>query len=440
MNDNSNKDIIEIIKKQLKEASDLPYKEGAWESFKSKHEVKEVRRVLPAYWAAAAALALVGFTTLFIVNRREDLERLTANSLPSVTERNISQSQPTTLPSGDKEIPLVLHMKEGKSNDLAPQVSSGNPVEKSLENIHSIDIQVKLASVSLSSVGQEELLSEEKLETKMNSNVFTSSFEKTDAVPFVSDIGGSYVMAQAAATKQSERDISPKKIKFTDKFEIGAFLSPSTTSQNFDVGGGLVLAYQLSPKIELRTGASFNQYEVGILASDIRSNGGEYYESPSTNAQLVSKDVPYRANSLLLPDLNSVTGKVQTLDVPFEIKYNVGRQFYATGGLSYAVVLSQERFNHFNEYADVATYSSESNSDQPTKNPSSVVERTLQTSDNNVNPNGFGGFVNFSIGRRGTLGRNLKISVEPFVKIPLGRFKTADMNYTNGGVKIITNF
>ena len=68
------------------------------------------------------------------------------------------------------------------------------------------------------------------------------------------------------------------------------------------------------------------------------------------------------------------------------------------------------------------------------------VTRKVKTDEENVNTNNFGGFVNFSIGKEMRVNKRLNLSVEPYVKLPVGSFKRADMNYTNGGIRIITNF
>src|SRR5690606_2256237 len=114
-----------------------------------------------------------------------------------------------------------------------------------------------------------------------------------------------------------------------------------------------------------------NQYAVGISGSSARSEDGLQQSAPTVSggAALVSENVAYRTNNVMMPNLNSVSSKMQTLDVPLEIKYNIINDYYVVGGASYAFVLSQERYNHFSEYTDAITYSSASNSDKPTSTP-----------------------------------------------------------------------
>ena len=247
-----------------------------------------------------------------------------------------------------------------------------------------------------------------------------------------------------AYQNEVERPLAPKKLRLNQRIELGAFLSPSTTDKSFDLGGGLVFAYQLSDKLAIRTGASFNQYEVSMLHSDVQqvAVAKRQAAAPVQNSgKLISKaGAGLRTDNLFLPNLNAVTGKIQTLDVPLELRYNLTKQFYATGGLSYAAVLSQERFDHYEQSAAIPTYSSVSDSEKPTQNAVTTIKTTEVSPDENINTNGFGGFVNFSIGRKVDLGKRMKVSVEPYVKLPVGQFKRADMNYTNGGVRIMTSF
>ncbi|GHE41834.1 outer membrane beta-barrel protein [Sphingobacterium griseoflavum] len=441
MEENNKKELIEVIKARLQNADPIPYKEGAWETYRAKYEPKQ-RRVSLAYWSAAAALAAVAFTTLFLLK-----ENTVDVLVPTQRDAQVVQQEKspiTILPQQEPQesVPSFYGAPVNVDRQHLQDIAVADNRQPTLDKMSMVAVLLDTPRPLLSRLLM--------LDTERTIAIGRPQLVTTDAMVEGSNLGSAFVLAQQVVDGNLQQQeaglrLSPKKFDMNNKLEFGAFLSPSTTSQSFDVGGGLLMAYQLSDKVAVRTGASFNQYEVGVLGSDLaQQNRGDFYNAPevgASGAALVSKDVPYRANNLLLPDLNSVSGKVQTLDIPLEIKYNVGRQFYATGGVSYAVVLSQERFNHITEYNGVPTYSSASDSDQPTnQSAASGVERTLQSSDNNVNTNGFGGFVNFSIGRKTKLTKSIKLSIEPYVKMPIGQFKRADMDYTNGGLRVITNF
>ncbi|KGE12885.1 outer membrane beta-barrel protein [Sphingobacterium deserti] len=449
MEESNNKELIEVIKERLKTADEIPYRTGAWEDYKAKYQPKKTARLLPVYWAAAAAL-VVGSFTFLLFNKDEASHVVVQQESSSKTKEVSTKNADSLTPSGEQK--QMLGEAAFPPSAITPSGIYKEDVESILQNDARSSANLLALDASSLTLAMRPWAGERStINFELNLLPKFSHFKDDDGqqARYESNLSDAFVLAQQENTQQSTRektslDLKPKRFSFNNKFELGAFVSPSTTNQTFDVGGGLVLAYQLSDKLALRTGASFNQYEVGILGADLGSvNGGDTrFDSPSSTgggASLVSNDVPYRTSNLLLPDLNSVSGKVQTLDIPLEVKYNVGRQFYATGGVSYAVVLSQERFNHITEYSGVPTYSSASDSGEPTNQPM-AVERTLQAEANNVNTNGFGGFVNFSIGRKTKLSKSFKLSIEPFVKIPIGQFKSADMDYTNGGLRVITTF
>src|SRR5690606_12437218 len=52
------------------------------------------------------------------------------------------------------------------------------------------------------------------------------------------------------------------RIPLNDRFQLGLFVSPYATSNQMNVGGGLALSFKINKNLSLRTGASYNSYEV----------------------------------------------------------------------------------------------------------------------------------------------------------------------------------
>lgn len=425
----SNKELIDLIREGLKNAEELPYKEGAWEAYKAKYEPTRKVRYLAPLWVAAAVTALAGFTFLF--NDWSD-----STEPISVVETGQGNVKPVPMTDEATDQSLII---EETDRLVSASVQNNEGERKDMVTLDRIDLQ----TLELAPLG--------------NIPVLTREIKTPDLISFKEDnkpravlswdgdlIAGQQIDPNFAYQSEAARYLSPKKLRLTDRFELGAFVSPSTTDRSFDLGGGLVFAYRFNDKLAIRTGASFNQYEVGMLRSHVQEVGEEKRQEAASiknEDEVVSKQASsLSTDNSYIPNLNAVTGKVQTLDIPLEIRYNVTKQFYATGGVSYAAVLSQERFDHYEESAGTVTYSSASDSDSPTQNTVTTVETTVKSADENINTNGFGGFVNFSVGKKTNISRTMKISVEPFVKFPVGQFKRADMNYTNGGIRIITTF
>ena len=439
-----NKELIDLIRDGLKNAGELPYKEGAWEAYKAKHEpTPKVHRLIPL-WVAAAVAAVAGFIFLFNNEDRSidpvkvaEVEQATKN----VTGKTGNESDAAAKLETDRLASADIQQKE--NNDIStPLFYDRSPQTK--QRMHMV-IPDKMDVQSFSWTPSENVPTLDRELKAAGLMVLENGDDPTAALDWDDElIAGQQIDPNFAYQNETARNLSPKKIRLTDRFELGAFVSPSTTDRSFDLGGGLVFAYRLNDKIAIRTGASFNQYEVGMLGSQVKEVREEKMTQSApvvNNDKLISKETTaFRNNNLFIPNLNAVTGKVQTLDIPLEVKYNLTNQFYATGGVSYAAVLSQERFDHYEESVGIPTYSSASDSEKPVKNTVSTVSTTVKSDDDNINTNGFGGFVNFSVGRRVNVGKTMKVSVEPFVKLPVGQFRRADMDYTNGGIRIITSF
>lgn len=434
-------ELIDRIREELKNAPDRPYREGAWEAFKATYAPVRKLKWMASFGTAAAAAVLIGFLFFYQKggNRGES---------PAITELRPKEKAIATEPYPKDAIQHGGYTEKGdlqvddrsvrKTDSDGGTRSSENPVRSERGALGRTHSQTLVAV-------QPQGLSSQVVETKKVLGIPmriqkepTINLHRDGEVLPIAEINPNFAYQRDASSS-----LSPKKIRLFNRLELGAFISPSKTDQSFDLGGGLVFAYRLSEKLAIRTGASFNQYEVGMLSAQVQKIGERKQAAASVknSEHVISKEASsLRADNFFMPNLNAVTGKVQTLDIPLEIRYNLSKDIYATGGVSYAAVLSQERFDHYEESASIPLYSSASDSEKPAKNPVTTVERRRISEDKNINTDGFGGFVNFSVGKRTSISRTMKISVEPFVKLPVGQFKRADMNYTNGGIRVITSF
>lgn len=120
---------------------------------------------------------------------------------------------------------------------------------------------------------------------------------------------------------------------------------------------------------------------------------------------------------------------------------DVAQGFYISSGITYAAILQQNRYAHYIENVNKDLFQDGLPENQgEVQQATQQISRSIKTEDENVRSNQFGGFVNFSLGKKVKLNKGISLSVEPYMKLPVGSFQRADMNYTNGGIRIITNF
>jgi len=430
------KELIEVIVNQLKEAKDFPYREGAWESF-SKRQGGQVSLVKPIYkYLSAAAVLLLGLSISYYVHKNNDavdsdvrqmiVEKIDKENHEGQALQQIQRPiENTVLSNSSKENKVDTHEESNLFNTLLTSVS----IDK-----QSIDLALALPAIQIS--GPEYI--------DMNGFIDMASISKSKSS---SDLKEHLLLANAAVTKNMlsnsnlEQGLSPKRFNFSDRFDLGLFVSPYTSTESLRVGAGLTFAYNISDKLSIRTGASFNSYEVGMLKNPFDASSVEQVETTVSNSSLQSagqNGLFYEVSRFALPNINAVKGFVQSIEVPLELKYNLNKSLYAVGGISYSTIVKQERNVQYMEHVNNNTYDSGFLEDD--KKVSKSVTRTVKSVENNVNPSGYSGFINISVGKKVNVNRKFGLSIEPYYKIPVGEFRKADMNYSNGGVRIMTNF
>lgn len=438
-----NKELIAEIVDRLKATEDFAYREGAWEKFsKKEYPAGIVVRKINKYLAAAAIL-LMGFVVAYYsFMHKQDIERDIKHS------DAVAHSDSFV----EKEIPKI----QQEENSL--QLQDNSTAESTIGMPSFNEYAVKSYS-AITYIGPKELtpnLNSENLKLSTMhverglANVHLPAKQDLDKNKASQDLRNHLIMANAAVTNNiysnsnNENIISPKSFNFSERFDLGLFISPYSSSDNLKVGAGLTLAYNINTKLSIRTGASYNNYEVGMLKNPLEASSVERVEAAMVNSDI--KGGNYSSNlmqksKLNLPNINAVSGFVHSVEIPLEVKYKVNKTLYAVAGVSYSTIVSQERNAQYIENASFDTFSNGfPENEKEASQALSVITKTIKSSEQNVNTAGYNGFINLSIGKKMKVNRKFGVSIEPYYKIPVGEFKKADMNYSNGGVRIMTNF
>ncbi len=454
----SEKEIIDDIISRIKEQPDRGYREGAWENFKRQNPGTTARTRPMARWiSAAAALLLVGMGTLYYVK----------NSV--------------ILPTSDTNVNAVVEHKSAPTESAAPgqsqtetttAIPQNNTANTPLDRTYTMDnnailadrnnyvqsqaikqsLSLPLMTEALSPIDQQiEIPSggvfREALVMPRYASIDLKKPQSATPIPENLILAAKSIPTSELNLKEVETRSQNKQVRFGDKFDLALFVSPQSTGQKTNVGGGLTLAYNLTNKISVRTGASYNSYEVGIMKNPIEPSSSEtvVVNQNQSNAPAIGKMMNgYSAvenNRMILPNVNAVTSVVQSVDIPLEVKYNVGKSLYAVAGVSYSAILGQERNAHYVDNVNAETFSQGfPENETQMKSAVKAVNKTVKSAEQNVSTNGFNGFVNFSIGKKVKVNNRFGVSVEPYFKIPVGQYRRADMDYTNGGIRVMTNF
>lgn len=439
----NNKELIDDIASKLRD-NELPYREGAWERF-SALENSRKRRVLWPYWSAAAVLLAVGASYLTVRNNAT-VEH------PQVAKLNTVVEKPAIIFPDSAAIAAVESNLGADKGAASPTTTERRPTQSLLiENTgHEAQILAYSPAHSLQEratpvvdLGELISLGVKQTQGKVSPSPSPAIGDLT-AYPMLSNIKNEEpdqkltISTLGALERSHTLGLANNPVNgptMGRKWELGAFVSPASSNDEMSMGGGLSVAYNLTKKLSVRSGVALQNYQMAMALNPIQ-NAPASMDAPAKGNAFLTDVVGNSAR--MNPNFTAVSGSVLTLDIPVEMKYNFTRTFYTSVGMSMVSVLQQSRVNHYVENISANTFKEGSSASSNTG--IQAVNRTIKSDQENVNTDGFNGFINLSIGRKLPLKKSFSISVEPFYRVPLGQFRSADGNYSNGGVKVITNF
>ncbi|WP_164112499.1 MULTISPECIES: outer membrane beta-barrel protein [Sphingobacterium] len=445
------KEIIDEIVNRLKSQPERAYRPGAWEGFNDQYgnRAKKIQQI--SRWAASvAACLLIGIGSVYYISDTtkptvsRESEVASTRQTP-IDEYNVAPLNTPMHKEGYHTAPLA---EKGNTANAADN-AIGNKIVSSDKN-STVDRFLALSVVSdvIRNINARINISSNELNPLSDDNRKYSSIGTDPVYPH--SINRDQLALATSSNPNSDLKIREvenitqnKRVRFGDKFDLALFVSPYSTGDKMNVGGGLTFAYNLTNKLSVRTGASYNSYEMGMLKNPTEPNSYEAVivnNNSDASKNMAGLAAP-QSSRMIIPNINAVTGIVQSVDVPIEMKYNVGRSLYAVAGVSYSAIIGQERNAHYVENVNTETFSHGfPENEKQIQTAVKAVTKTVKSAEKNVSTDGFNGFVNFSIGKKVNVNNRFGVSIEPYLKIPIGEYRRADMDYTNGGIRIMTNF
>lgn len=448
----NNKDLIEDIKAKMKDAQELPYREGAWEKFAAQQGHSNDRKVIffrRLASIAAVGLAVLGVSLYIFKGQQSDIPgtKLAQSNVIAVENNSKILEEKSPL-----ENPLSSESALMANNDSHNDIINKGGVDKntfsnvpfaSISTVEDVNLDLALMQTAQSSLT---ITSLNTVEPKVLPILQTTKEETSYPellLPTTTALASQTISVRLSNNTADQVNQS-RNMALGDKFQLGLFVSPNRTSDQYDVGAGFLVSYALTKKISLRTGTSYNSYSVGVMKNPMESASIERVnmESAYNNSVAVGdKTSLYNSQQMIIPNINAVMGKIQAIEVPLDITYQFNKGFYSSAGVSYSAIVKQEREAQYLENVGMLSLQDkESLIPAAAKSLNKMQVKTIKSLEENVNPNGFSGFANFSIGKKVNINNKMSLSLEPYIKVPLGQFRNSDLDYTNSGIRIITTF
>ena len=424
---------MEPAKKELiKEIKDLfedyeeAYVPGEWEAFS---KTKSKKRVLFPQWLKIAAVVFMIAAALpFAVG--EFFKDKKAGETAGVKKSTVYKAEDKTVPDSIKESATMGNKKsiEVASVTSAAIISKRTSIPEGIMQNRTEKIEQFAADQSGIAVTSGSKAIDVITATSDNSTVVATEVATVPANIVPAKQEQSTMDFLLAEAKSGRRADVKKKVKM-DKWNFGVEVMPTVMKSNVNVGAGITTAYRLSESFSISSGISMVKLESGAVLPQQSLNS---QAAPSNQVSFASQTSK---------TLVSVDANISAIDIPIAIVYNVSKSFYTSIGLSYFNILRDKRSN---------TYETTSSFFRMDTDPSTGFSETYQAvkSEAVAEPaveapmkgNSYLGFFNLSVGRDQRIFKHYHIMVEPFIKIPVGKLSSEDLNLMNSGVKFRVAF
>lgn len=412
MKPDKNKDITEHISEMLKKHS-LPYEEGAWERFKDFETAKKRKVVLWPYFTGAAAAVVLLAMSLFLIieegennNQRVARQEMVKETIDTLNNKSVDSSE---LIDNER---LVTGLNKRESSVASNVLSGSNSLNVVQADLTRTDLSSSLLYKSDTS--------EYKEVQSIASTEPVASKGVTSATPKEIYTSPSYI-----GIEPLNRNVV--NMEDTKKWDFSVELSPNIKDKDVNFGGGIAIAYNLNDRVSIGSGVSYMHLDAQRAPNKI--------------------DIPLEFSTLdgsSNKSLNTISTSLVGLDIPINLKLNIGNAMYANAGVSLFSVLNESRYNNFEEHIAVTALTSPTSSSFDKKEKNSVEAQVLRSqevsSSTPYEGKNFTGFFNFSMGYKLPFFPKMNLAIEPYFKIPIGSLSDQDMDLNNGGFKIRASF
>ena len=341
MKDNKKTELIEEIIGQLKD-HELPYKEGSWEKFASTYDAVPRSPSNWRYWSAAAALLVFAGVGYWGLNNDTPKDAPSMVTIKKQTSDDVIGNNKDLKESIKRSLSDIIHDEDlvsEKSFQTRPFTYAGvtnHSVQHSDNNrvvfnagrvMRATDLTFSKEIASLQSIPLKN--------NKFSANIHWGEDEVEGAAAQSNSVAvssGNLTQRDAAKLSQlyamqqgnTRTSIMQNETSREKKWEMGAFVSPASTSESITLGGGVALAYNISSKISLRSGASIQHYGsvsgntpiTPAMASNSFSLDAPNYISQST---ISNSFITRTADAKDAKSNERVSGKILTVDIPVDV-------------------------------------------------------------------------------------------------------------------------
>lgn len=436
MQDSFDKKLAERIVQVFDEYEDDSADQG-WEQLRLKYSAPK-RRSSMVYWlgSAAAILLLIAGVWLFypqsekvqLASQEKPKEVVLPQNkgLPEATVENHAKADEAAAKSENREEATFYVAKSGTSDAESDLTSEEQPV------MVSSAILVANDTAATSGIGQAPVIAsiDPKEQTPEQAPAVSAGVKRPQATA----VPESYDQLQQAkrellADEGSNRKEKGKDSKISFSLYAGSHVSYAEGSKSrVNTGVGISSELGLTSKLKITTGVSIAQNSLRYDSRIPQQAAASFLNSALSTSENLMVAGPDAKTSAINYSITGYDASLMGLDVPVNLKYTFFEkkdELYVVAGLS---------SNFF--FDETYTYDYGYNS----INSSSVESFPNEKTTTNTSSFDFARMLNLSVGYGYPVGKQSKLSLEPFLKYPLGGLGSQDIRFSSAGLNLKWNF
>ncbi|MDP2412856.1 outer membrane beta-barrel protein [Daejeonella sp.] len=401
---------------------DLASNEG-WLELRKKYPEEKSRPLF--FWISSAAALLILFSGLWLYIPEIKKEHITAKNKTSIESKKTESEASSTAPQLTISAPassklITKELKPGSDTKPATILNSAFREEKKLLINHPADY----SKIS------DRLVISAKDSASTYENPIAKLLKTTEEPTIKQD---TMVLAIGEVT-QTDYNLKPKpeelklaeekgkksekssKKNFSLSVYVGSFINYAEGSvNNVNVGAGLSSDFRISKNLRISTGLNLSKNSLAYNQNEPSNNYGSFQDA---NSSIVGT----------LVALSNYEAELLGLDIPVNIKYLFNPQksnTYFLAGLSSGTYLSEKyavKQSNFNSFVGSSAVANKQEISRQMKDFD--LMRTL----------------NVSFGFNTRLSKKRSLTIEPFLKYPLGGLGSENIRFGASGINVKLNF
>jgi hypothetical protein len=408
-----------------------PGAEAGWLELRKKYPNRKRRPLF--FWMGSVAASLLVAAGLWLFNQETNTGSKTVLRKPVKTETVIAQDKKEPITNSDLgSQPFAKIKSPSKSQETENSVYVKEIEKQPLKFSKQADFSAQIIEPTASAI-QPNLPVEkvpaktlgEEISNKPPIAITQPEASIAKVLPAEKPAVRENLNILPKATRKEPFKTSSKAQKLAFSVFAGTYFNYSEGSENqLNFGAGFVSDIRLSKNLKLSTGLS--------IASNSLSYSNNLPESAisSLDAALSS---PLSSGgsgiSSIYPTITSYNAELLALDIPVNIKYQFvpeSDKFYVSAGLSSGTYLAETygyQYRNFNP--STGFYSGQSQDEK--------IKKQLNDFD-------LGRTLNLSMGLSTKFGKMQTISIEPFLKYPLGGLGSQNLKFGSTGINLKLHF